>query len=306
MAQQTGAPLSPRQNAPGSSARGRSISPLGSKAFTRREMKKYALVFLKLDRNSDGYVDGDDARTLMLRSAMENDVLARIWELADSDNDGRLSWPEFLVAMHLVSRARKNEVVPEVLPPHVNRILTHPIDRPEVLAAEATNESTSRSPIRVNLPAAGSQTPPTNSAFQARVSSPQFGRDESPDPEGRAGSIPLKKPAAFTILPMGSGGTESTSSPDVIPVLAAKSSSQEKKSSPVVEPPPKLPPKSEDDLANEERVKRARDRLFQSTDVLFSKYQVDLADADDLGEMWRPKLESVRASQFFIIHSHGP
>ena len=52
----------------------------------------------------------------------------------------------------------------------------------------------------------------------------------------------------------------------------------------------------EDDLANEERVKRARERLFQSTDVLFSKYQVDLADADDLGEMWRPQLESVRAS----------
>jgi len=68
--------------------------------------ERLTVVFKTLDYNGDGYIDRDDIQKLKL--AIEKDPLIRrlgidpyiIIESADLDNDGRVSFEEFLFAMH--------------------------------------------------------------------------------------------------------------------------------------------------------------------------------------------------------------
>ncbi|CDR97890.1 EF hand domain conatining protein, putative [Babesia bigemina] len=63
----------------------------------------YEKMFLALDHNRDGFVEGLDARTYYLtRNELPDEELLRIWEVADADCDGRLSIREFMVMEHMV------------------------------------------------------------------------------------------------------------------------------------------------------------------------------------------------------------
>lgn len=56
----------------------------------------------------------------MLNSKLPTDVLGRIWDLSDQDQDGSLDLHEFVVSMHLVSKAlRENAPIPMTLPPQL-------------------------------------------------------------------------------------------------------------------------------------------------------------------------------------------
>ena len=70
--------------------------------------------------NSGGYIDGNAARVVFLRSQLPAEVLSSIWRLSDMDTDAQLSHSEFRVAMHLVMQNFRHGVaVPAVLPPAV-------------------------------------------------------------------------------------------------------------------------------------------------------------------------------------------
>merc|ERR1719296_228464 len=89
---------------------------------TDRELRKYASLFLRTDANSDGYVEAEEARPLCQKSRLEDGELSRVWTHADQDMDGRLTFPEFVVLVHLVSCARKGLGVPSLadgLPPQL-------------------------------------------------------------------------------------------------------------------------------------------------------------------------------------------
>ncbi|VDO22514.1 unnamed protein product, partial [Brugia timori] len=64
-------------------------------------------------------------RPVLLNSGLPSTALARIWELADMDKDGKLDRIEMSVALHLVYCALQGEPVPDVLPPS----LIHPTKR---------------------------------------------------------------------------------------------------------------------------------------------------------------------------------
>lgn len=61
------------------------------------------------------YVDGEDAKSLMQRSQLPNEFLAIVWQLSDRDNDGKLNFAEFLIAMHLITRCKKGDFRSEEL-----------------------------------------------------------------------------------------------------------------------------------------------------------------------------------------------
>jgi epidermal growth factor receptor substrate 15 len=65
-------------------------------------------------------VTGEEAVLFFSNSKLPEDVLASIWDLADTDNSGRLNRDEFAIAMYFIRKQRSNpygsELLPEVLP----------------------------------------------------------------------------------------------------------------------------------------------------------------------------------------------
>ncbi|CAD7929837.1 unnamed protein product [Amoebophrya sp. A25] len=153
--------------------------------MTKKDKKKYAAIFAKTDENSDGFVEGDEAKLLMQRSKLPNEFLALTWQLSDHDNDGRLNLAEFLVAMHLITRCKKGDFRPEeladlpsiedVMPAHLETILTTDSD---VIASEIfgknldTEQVTPSSSVAVNQPSLdGAALPTTPGALTPQLES---------------------------------------------------------------------------------------------------------------------------------------
>ena len=93
------------------------------------EIKRYSELF----RREGGTVklDGNDARGLLSRSGLSNSELCDIWDLADVDKDGKLTFGEFLVAMQLIGKVRDGKAfLPSLLPEILKGYLTTPIPEP--------------------------------------------------------------------------------------------------------------------------------------------------------------------------------
>ncbi|OAX43822.1 hypothetical protein K503DRAFT_853081 [Rhizopogon vinicolor AM-OR11-026] len=73
--------------------------------------------FDTLDVQRRGFIEGDVAVPFMLQSKLPEDVLAQVWDLADINNDGRLTRDGFAVAMHLIQSNLSGKDVPNSLPP---------------------------------------------------------------------------------------------------------------------------------------------------------------------------------------------
>jgi len=100
------------------------------------DMRKYASVFLQNDLDQDGFVDAAEAKELLERSGLSNDDLCEIWQLADRDQDGKLNFREFIVAMHLVTCFKKRgKLIPVKLPYELEKVLDEGnfIDNPEII-----------------------------------------------------------------------------------------------------------------------------------------------------------------------------
>uniref|UniRef100_A0A0R3RPU0 Epidermal growth factor receptor substrate 15-like 1 n=1 Tax=Elaeophora elaphi TaxID=1147741 RepID=A0A0R3RPU0_9BILA len=93
-------------------------------AITPTDQAKYESIFDGLNP-VEGKVPGNRVRPVLLNSGLPSTSLARIWELADMDKDGKLDRIEMSVALHLVYCALQGEPVPNVLPPS----LIHPTKR---------------------------------------------------------------------------------------------------------------------------------------------------------------------------------
>ncbi|KAI0075486.1 hypothetical protein K474DRAFT_1709004 [Panus rudis PR-1116 ss-1] len=74
-------------------------------------------IFDGLDTSRRGYIEGDVAVPFMLQSGLPEDVLAQIWDLADVNNDGRLTRDGFAIALHLIQSKRTGKELPTSLPP---------------------------------------------------------------------------------------------------------------------------------------------------------------------------------------------
>ncbi|KAF8626191.1 hypothetical protein AX15_005071 [Amanita polypyramis BW_CC] len=73
--------------------------------------------FDELDMHKRGYIEGDVAVPFMLKSNLPEEDLARIWDLADLDNNGRLTRDGFAVVLHLIQKRLSRQELPAVLPP---------------------------------------------------------------------------------------------------------------------------------------------------------------------------------------------
>ena len=59
---------------------------------------------------------GSEVSPVFAKTGLHTGTLAKIWQLADLDKDGRLSCEEFVVAMHLAEKVKSGLPLPRVLP----------------------------------------------------------------------------------------------------------------------------------------------------------------------------------------------
>ncbi|XP_021516482.1 epidermal growth factor receptor substrate 15 isoform X3 [Meriones unguiculatus] len=93
------------------------------------EKAKYDEIFLKTDKDMDGYVSGLEVRDTFLKTGLPSAVLAHIWSLCDTKDCGKLSKDQFALAFHLINQKLTKGVdpphilTPEMIPPSERSIL---------------------------------------------------------------------------------------------------------------------------------------------------------------------------------------
>ncbi|XP_064415865.1 epidermal growth factor receptor substrate 15 isoform X2 [Latimeria chalumnae] len=80
---------------------------------------KYDEIFMKTDKDKDGYVSGLEVKDIFLKTGLPAATLAHIWSLCDTKDCGKLSKEQFALALHFI-----------------NQKLTKGIDPPQVLTAD--------------------------------------------------------------------------------------------------------------------------------------------------------------------------
>jgi hypothetical protein len=68
------------------------------------------------DISKSGFIEGTRARGILMDTGLPQPTLAKIWQQADQDGDGKLSRQEFIAAMCLCEAAKKGVPIPEKLP----------------------------------------------------------------------------------------------------------------------------------------------------------------------------------------------
>ncbi|PWA48410.1 EF-hand domain pair [Artemisia annua] len=84
--------------------------------MTQSNVQQYTKVFVEVDKDRDGKITGEEARTLFLSWRLPREILKQVWELSDQDNDSMLSLKEFCIALYLMERYREGRPLPKVLP----------------------------------------------------------------------------------------------------------------------------------------------------------------------------------------------
>ncbi|KAJ3048965.1 actin organization and endocytosis protein [Rhizophlyctis rosea] len=85
-------------------------------AIDAAEKSQYDSIFKVWDPTNSGFINGDRAREIFMQSGLQDNILAHIWNLADTHKHGKLNPDEFAVAMHLVYKKLNGFDLPQTLP----------------------------------------------------------------------------------------------------------------------------------------------------------------------------------------------
>lgn len=92
------------------------------------DCRAYAQAFERC-KDADGFVMPQEATRQLERSELPREVLFSIWDLSDQDRDGRLSFREFVCAMHLAGQAARGQPLPSEVLPDWQEALARPVKR---------------------------------------------------------------------------------------------------------------------------------------------------------------------------------
>ena len=91
--------------------------PIRVPPLTPDKVSQYSSLFEESGAQN-GVLLGDTAKQIFVRAQLPNEVLARIWNLADTEQKGSLSLTEFIIAMHLLASYKGGTLraLPQILP----------------------------------------------------------------------------------------------------------------------------------------------------------------------------------------------
>ncbi|KAF2462302.1 hypothetical protein BDY21DRAFT_389917 [Lineolata rhizophorae] len=97
--------------------RPQSSGPIRVPPLTPDKSTEYAGLFEKSGAEN-GLLGGETAKTIFEKAGLPNDVLGKIWSLADTETRGALGVTEFIIAMHLIASYRNGSLkgLPSTLP----------------------------------------------------------------------------------------------------------------------------------------------------------------------------------------------
>lgn len=92
-------------------------TPIRIPPLTPEKVSQYAAIFENQSLHN-GILPGGPAKTIFEKSQLPNDVLGRIWQLADTEQRGGLVLTEFVIAMHLLTSMKTGALraLPAILP----------------------------------------------------------------------------------------------------------------------------------------------------------------------------------------------
>ncbi|XP_057746925.1 uncharacterized protein LOC130966172 [Arachis stenosperma] len=68
--------------------------------MTSTDIQKYTKIFVAVNTDKDGKINGKQAQNLFLSWRLPREVLKQVWDLSDQDNDNMLSLREFCIALY--------------------------------------------------------------------------------------------------------------------------------------------------------------------------------------------------------------
>ena len=114
------------------------VSPV-SWSLSASELEGFKRVFAEY---CDGLIiKGDAAKNIFVKSGLSDGDLSLIWDLADRDRDGNFDFGEFLVAMAVISKSRKEGSVPTIVPDDIVQLFSE--KRDPVIFEHVDRDSTS-------------------------------------------------------------------------------------------------------------------------------------------------------------------
>ncbi len=142
-------------------------------------LTKYRALFPQYDTDRDGYITGLEAKQQIFeKTTISKEDLITLWELADTDKDGRLNLREYLLAMGLTYARLKGQPLPRAVPAalvqSIQTVLSQP-DTPSLSAYSSPSLNVfSTNPLGSN-PTPGGLTSPLTSFSSSSLSLPTLG-----------------------------------------------------------------------------------------------------------------------------------
>ncbi|KAM0426990.1 hypothetical protein ACHAPT_007888 [Fusarium lateritium] len=92
--------------------------PIRIPPLTPEKVAQYTGLFERQSLQPGGQLPGDQAKSIFEKSMLPNEVLGRIWQLADTEQRGALVLTEFIIAMHLLTSMKTGALrsLPNILP----------------------------------------------------------------------------------------------------------------------------------------------------------------------------------------------
>lgn len=113
----TAPPGPPQVQAQAQPLQAQNSGPIRVPPLTPDKVAQYSSLFEESGAQN-GILSGETAKQIFERAKLPNDVLGRIWNLADREQKGHLGLTEFIIAMHLLASYKNGSMraLPQILP----------------------------------------------------------------------------------------------------------------------------------------------------------------------------------------------